>query len=174
MACSDPASWDSGPCVIHSPQIWSVPSNLLLTKYGKYGGISLPRMCLLNRVWLFAFPTRLLCPWDLAGKNTGGSCHRLFQGIFPTQGSNLHLLLGRKILYLCATWEAQDQVTERIWLAPCLFYSHWISPSHSLTLTCLKKRSRLPWWFSGKGSACQCKRHGFDPDPGRFHMLWSN
>ena len=21
---------------------------------------------------------------------------------------------------------------------------------------------RLPWWFSGKESACQCRRHGFD------------
>ena len=21
----------------------------------------------------------------------------------------------------------------------------------------------LPWWFSGKESACQCRRHGFDP-----------
>ena len=35
---------------------------------------------------------RLLCPWDFQGKNTGVGCHALFQGIFPTQGSNLHLL----------------------------------------------------------------------------------
>ena len=21
----------------------------------------------------------------------------------------------------------------------------------------------LPWWLSGKESACQCRRHGFDP-----------
>ena len=21
----------------------------------------------------------------------------------------------------------------------------------------------LPWWFSGKESTCQCRRHGFDP-----------
>ena len=36
-------------------------------------------------------PTRLLCPWDFPGKNTGVGCHFLLQGIFPTQGSNLHL-----------------------------------------------------------------------------------
>ena len=39
--------------------------------------------------------TRLLCPWDFPGKNTGVGCHFLLQGIFPTQGSNsslLHLL----------------------------------------------------------------------------------
>ena len=40
-------------------------------------------------------PSRLLCPWDSLGKNTGVSCHTLFQGLFPTQGLNprlLHLL----------------------------------------------------------------------------------
>ena len=36
--------------------------------------------------------TRLLCPWDSSGKNTGVSCHFLLQGIFPTQGSNSCLL----------------------------------------------------------------------------------
>uniref|UniRef100_A0AAA9T0R6 COP9 signalosome complex subunit 5 n=1 Tax=Bos taurus TaxID=9913 RepID=A0AAA9T0R6_BOVIN len=33
-------------------------------------------------------PTRLLCPWDSPGKNTGVGCQALLQGIFPTQGSN--------------------------------------------------------------------------------------
>ena len=37
-------------------------------------------------------PTRLLCPWDSPGKNTGVGCHALLQGIFPTQGWNSHLL----------------------------------------------------------------------------------
>jgi len=37
-------------------------------------------------------PTRLLCPWDSPGKNTGVGCHTLLQGIFLTQGSNPHLL----------------------------------------------------------------------------------
>ena len=31
------------------------------------------------------------CPWDSLGKNTGVGCHALLQGIFWTQGSNLHL-----------------------------------------------------------------------------------
>ena len=30
-------------------------------------------------------PTRLLRPWDSPGKSTGVGCHRLLQGIFPTQ-----------------------------------------------------------------------------------------
>ena len=37
-------------------------------------------------------PTRLLCPWNSPGKNTGMGCHPLLQGIFPIQGSNPHLL----------------------------------------------------------------------------------
>ena len=37
-------------------------------------------------------PSRLLCPWDFPGKNTGVVCHILLQGIFPTQGLKLHLL----------------------------------------------------------------------------------
>ena len=46
-----------------------------------------------------AQPTRLLCPWNSLGKNTGVGCHFLLQGIFPTQGSNLGLLHCRQILY---------------------------------------------------------------------------
>ena len=44
-------------------------------------------------------PTRLLCPWDLPGMNTGVGNHSLLQSIFPTQGSNLGLPHCRQILY---------------------------------------------------------------------------
>ena len=37
-------------------------------------------------------PTRLLCPWDSLGRNTGAGCHFLLQGVFLTQGLNQHLL----------------------------------------------------------------------------------
>ena len=36
--------------------------------------------------------TSLFCPWDSPGKNTGVGCRAILQGIFPTQGSNPHLL----------------------------------------------------------------------------------
>ena len=46
-----------------------------------------------NSLWSFGLqPTRLFCPWDFSGKNTRVDCHFLLQGVFPTQGSNLHLL----------------------------------------------------------------------------------
>ena len=47
-------------------------------------------------------PTRLLCPWDSPGKNTGVGCHALLQGIFLIQGPSaclLCLLNHRQILY---------------------------------------------------------------------------
>ena len=37
-------------------------------------------------------PSNLFCPWDSPGKKTGVGCHFPLQGIFLTQGSNLHLL----------------------------------------------------------------------------------
>ena len=36
--------------------------------------------------------SRLLCPWDSPGKNTGVGCHALLHGIFLFHGSNLCLL----------------------------------------------------------------------------------
>ena len=47
-------------------------------------------------------PSRLFCPWDSPGKNTGVGYFALLQRIFLTQGSNprlLHLLRCRQILY---------------------------------------------------------------------------
>ena len=49
-------------------------------------------------------PTRLLCPWDSPGQNTGVGFHALLQGIFPTQGSNPGLLHCRQILY-CLSYQ---------------------------------------------------------------------
>ena len=50
---------------------------------------------------------RVLSLGDSPGKTTGVGCHFLFQGIFPTQGSNPHLLCllhCRQILYLLNYW----------------------------------------------------------------------
>ena len=37
-----------------------------------------------------------------------------------------------------------------------------------------RAQDRLPWWYSGKESTMQCRKHGFNPGPGRFHMPQSN
>ena len=36
---------------------------------------------------------RLFCSWDFLDKSTAVGCHFLLQGIFQTQGSNLHLFM---------------------------------------------------------------------------------
>ena len=46
---------------------------------------------------------RLLRPWNFPGKNTGMGRHFLLQGIFPTQGSNLHLL---QLQHWQVNWES--------------------------------------------------------------------
>ena len=54
-------------------------------------------------------PAKLLCPWDAPGKNTGLGSRFFLQGIFPTQGSQRHLLCllhCRQIPYHWATGEA--------------------------------------------------------------------
>ena len=59
-----------------------------------------------NSLWPHRlYPTSLLCPWDFPGKHTGVGCHFLFQGIFPTQGSNLCLL---QLLY----WQVDSLPSE--------------------------------------------------------------
>ena len=68
--------------------------------------------CLVAKLDLILLPThgllpsRLLCPWDSSGKNTGVGYHFLLQGIFLTQGSILPLLHWWRILYHWDTWEA--------------------------------------------------------------------
>ena len=52
------------------------------------------------------WPTRLLCPWNSPGKNTGVGWHFLPQGIFLTQESNPGLLYCRQILYHLSHQEA--------------------------------------------------------------------
>ena len=60
-----------------------------------------------HRLWSI----RILCPWNFPGKNTGGSCHFLLQGIFLTQGLNPCLLkphaLAGGFFTTGTIWEAQ-------------------------------------------------------------------
>jgi len=58
------------------------------------------RICVLSRFshvrlcvtpWTVAI--RLVYTWGFSGKKTAVGCHALLQGVFPTQGLNLHLLM---------------------------------------------------------------------------------
>ena len=66
-------------------------------------------------------PTRLLCPWDFPGKNTGTSCHSFLQGIFLSQEWNPGLLDCRQILYHLSLQESpilQYKCIKSIWCTP--------------------------------------------------------
>ena len=64
----------------------------------------------LNHVWLFYDPMDCSLPGSsvhgIAQASPAGGFHFLFQGIFLTQGLNLHLLLGGWTVYHWATQEA--------------------------------------------------------------------
>ena len=93
--------------------------------------------------------SRLLCPWDSPGKNAGVTSHSVFQGIFPTQRSNLGLLHCRQILChlnhrkavfkgiptwaisrLFGLWSESCSVVSNS-LRPCGLYSPWSSPGQN-------------------------------------------
>ena len=78
------------------------------------------------------YPARLLCPWDLPGKNTGVACLFLLQGIFLPQESNPYLLLGRWILHCCVTWKARsDYVLGFCFFPDSTFLPPLLAPSYS-------------------------------------------
>ena len=64
---------------------------------------------------------------------------------------NKHFLEWMNELYTC--WEFSVKVLT--------FYNfvYWLSYTNY---------SKLPWWFRGKESAYQCRRHGFDPWVGKI------
>ena len=69
----------------------------------------------LYNIWTVA--TRLLCPWDSPGKNTGVGCCALLQGVFPTQESNLYLrcLLDCKQVLYPLSRDALNRTQEKPW-----------------------------------------------------------
>ena len=89
-------------------------------------------------------PTRLLCPWDC----TGVGCHFLFQGIFPTQKSNLWLryllhwqMDSLPLSHLRSISSEEAQIIRAIH-SLCLQYSCWVS----LELCLRSQRFGEPIW----------------------------
>ena len=78
-------------------------------------------------------PTRLFCPWDFPGKNTGVGCHSLLQGIIPTQRLNLGLQHCRQILY-CLGHQGYP------------IYNICIFRSYICMFVCIKFIPTLPRW----------------------------
>ena len=86
-------------------------------------------------------PTKLLCPWDSPGKNTGVGCHSLLQGIFRTQGSNPGVLHCRQILYQLSHQGSPPPNSQAE-----------ASPSALRVFGTEHLLCRSPWWCSTDGS----------------------
>ena len=92
-------------CIIHMHPTHRLPPPLGTCMYKSMHCVCV-RAQSLSCVRFFAThelqPARLLCPWGLAGKNTGLGCHFLLWGIFPTQELSPRLgtaCIGRQSLY---------------------------------------------------------------------------
>ena len=113
-------------------------------------------------------PTKLLCPWDFPGKNTGVGCHFLLWGVFPTQGSNPGLLHWQVDSLLHSH---QGSPTEAIELSsmnvhilalfPHLCFLPWLFlssstlyPKHPRLSLCWKLRLKCPVFFLPYSKAC--------------------
>ena len=81
--------------------------------------------------WLHGvYPTRLLCPWDFPGKNTGVGFHFLLPWIFLTGELNWGLLHCRWILYQLSYQGSPNCVSEGIfpqstsicWVCVCVCF----------------------------------------------------
>ena len=81
-----PVCWAKGYISIHL-------NTLIVSPTSSLQGLC---VCLVARVWLFTSPWTVAHQAPLSqgffGRNTRVGCHFLIQGIFPTQGSNWHLL----------------------------------------------------------------------------------
>ena len=107
-------------------------------------------------------PTRLLCPWDSPGKNTGVGCHFLLQCMKVKSEKVLsHARL------LATPWTAAYQAPLSMGFSRQEYWSGVPLPSPKLKLFMMKLLG-LCWWLSGRESACQFRRHRFDSWSGKI------
>ena len=90
--------------------------------------------------WLFVTHghARLLCPWNLPGKNTGVGCHFLLQGIFQTQELNPHLLQAPALASRFFTAEPPGKPIFMLLLLLNCFSRVWLCGTHR------RQPTRLP------------------------------
>ena len=120
------------------PGVSLINSNLLMSWLPgfQYKSESINHSAVSNSMQLHGLQaTRLLCPWNSPGKNSGMGSHSLFQGIFPTQGSNPGLLHCRQILYRLSRQESLVFVTNLL---------HILAPPSPLQSSPLELAERLP------------------------------
>ena len=101
-------------------------------------------------------PTKLLCPWDFPGKETGVCCLFLLQGIFLTQESNPGLLHCRQILYRLS------YATRK---ATCLIVQQKNKRERERPESMKRKELRMSWVLQQKISSRPSKQKCRGPRP---------
>ena len=91
------------------------------------------------------YPTRLLCPWDSPGKNTGVGCHLLLQCMkvtnlgsilesrditLPTKVCIVKAMVYPVVMYGCESWTIKKAECQRI---------------DAFELWCWRRLLRVPW-----------------------------
>ena len=96
--------------------------------------------------------TRLLCPWDSTGKNTGVGCHELLQGIFLTQGLNPGLPHCRWIFYHLSH-QGNPFIIREMWIKATMRYYLTL-----VRMTIVKKCANNKCWkgYGKKGTLLYC------------------
>ena len=99
-------------------------------------------LCSVAQLCPTLWSSRLLCPWNFLGKNTGVGCHFPLQQVFPTQGLNLHLLRFQH-------WQ-EDCLTLSTWEAPDTVWKGWINAVVHLASAAVKQTNYKcsPWTSS--------------------------
>ena len=131
------AAWTSRPRLACFPHFPAHHSCLFAANWNPKVQLQVANTCvctcsvMVNSFWPHGLsPTRLLCPWNFPGKNTGMSCHFLHQGIFLTQGLKRPFCL----LY----WQAGSlPVAQHISWVPLVCHwadPPWIGPGYPLRL----------------------------------------
>ena len=80
-------------------------------------------------------PTRLLCPWNSPGKNTGVGFHSLLQGLSTTQGLNPGFLHFRQIFY-CLSHQGSPFYMYMLQTYMCMCIIHTYTYTHMHTCMC--------------------------------------
>ena len=92
---------------------------------------------------------------DSPGKNTGVGCHALFQGIFPTQGSNPGILHCRWILYQLSH-KGSPRILE--WVA-CPFSSRSFWPRKQTRVFCTVGGFFTNWQWELDHKECRLSKN---------------
>ena len=130
------------------------------------------------------WPTRLLCPWDFPGKNTGVDCHSLLQGIFwPRDWTSVSCVscFGGHVLYLLShKWSPimyklflivyRKNILGVVWpqYSKISFgFQKYFSFNMNFSYL-ISNNLRHPWWSCVKNPPANAGDMGVIPGPGRF------